>query len=66
MLLGNLTCYLFGTVWFLAVYARTGSPMGLLAALSCCVFPFLLPDLCKLLLAAACARIIRKHLRLPE
>ena len=51
MTLGLLLCYAFGTAWFMAVYARTGGPIGLGAALSMCVFPFILPDIAKMALA---------------
>ncbi|MBQ9346440.1 MAG: biotin transporter BioY, partial [Oscillibacter sp.] len=51
--LGLAVCYAFGTAWFLKVYASTTGPIGLTAALGWCVFPFLLPDGVKLVLALA-------------
>lgn len=54
--LGLAVCYAFGTIWFLQVYAASTGPIGLVAALNWCVFPFLLPDAVKLGLAAALAR----------
>lgn len=51
MVLGLLVCYAFGTVWFMQVYARTSGPVGLMAALGWCVFPYILPDLGKIALA---------------
>ena len=51
MALGLLLCYAFGTAWFMFVYARAGGPIGLGAALSMCVVPFLLPDCAKIALA---------------
>lgn len=51
MALGLLLCYAFGTAWFMAVYARTSGPIGLGAALSMCVLPFILPDCVKIALA---------------
>lgn len=51
MVLGLLLCYAFGTVWFLYVYASTKSAVGVMTALSWCVFPFVIPDLCKIALA---------------
>ena len=47
MALGTAACYLFGTVWFMAV---TG--MGLWMSLVYCVFPFLIGDALKIALAA--------------
>lgn len=51
MLLGTIVCYAFGTIWYLLVYAQTTEPVGWLTALSLCVFPFILPDILKMLLA---------------
>jgi biotin transport system substrate-specific component len=63
MVLGLAVCYAFGTAWFMAVYARTTGPVGLLTALGWCVFPFLVPDLIKLALAAALSARLAPHLR---
>ena len=49
-------CYLFGTVWFAAVYASSSGPVGLAAVLGWCVAPFVLPDLAKLALAVVLSR----------
>lgn len=53
MMLGLAICYLFGTVWFLLVYNNgVADPIGVGAALSLCVIPYLIPDAVKLFLAA--------------
>ncbi len=52
MAAGLAVCYAFGTVWFYFVYARTGEAMGIMKILSLCVFPFLIPDAVKMVLAA--------------
>lgn len=57
------TYYVFGTAWFLVVYARTTGPVGLASALSWCVIPFLVPDLVKLGLGVTLARRVKKYLR---
>lgn len=62
-LLGIATYYAFGTSWYLALYAMGGSPVGLLTALGYCVFPFIVPDLIKLGLAAVLAQRLEKHVR---
>lgn len=62
MVLGLVVCYAFGTAWFLVVYARSSGSIGLLTALGWCVFPFLLPDLCKLGLAVLLSRRIGNYL----
>ena len=51
MLLGMAVCYLFGTVWFVAVYAHRGNAVSFGAALGWCVLPYIVPDLIKLALA---------------
>ena len=60
MLLGLVVCYTFGTVWFMAVYAKQTGPISIAAALSLCVLPFALPDLAKLGLAILIASRLRK------
>ena len=62
-LAGLLVCYVSGTLWFTWVYARSSGAPGLTTALSLCVFPFLVPDLIKLVLAAALARRLKPHLK---
>jgi len=61
--LGLALCYAFGTAWFLALYAQSGSPMGLMAALGYCVFPFIIPDLVKLALAVLVSQRVGKYLQ---
>lgn len=56
MCAGLVVCYAFGTVWFLWVYTQRTGPIGLFAVLSKCVFPFIVPDLAKLILAEGIAR----------
>ena len=63
MVLGLLVCYVFGTIWFMVLYARNSGPIGLATALGWCVFPFVIPDLAKLALAALLARRVSRFLR---
>lgn len=51
MVAGLVVCYAFGTVWFMAIYAKEAGAIGLTTALGWCVFPFLVPDLIKITLA---------------
>ncbi len=51
MVLGLLVCYLFGTIWFMIVYARESGAIGVWTALGWCVFPYLIPDALKIVLA---------------
>ena len=59
MIAGLLVCYAFGTAWFMAVYARDSGSIGLITALSWCVFPYIIPDALKILLAAVMTRRLR-------
>lgn len=56
MVLGLIVCYAFGTAWFMIVYAKQSGAVGLLTALGWCVFPFIIPDIIKIVLALAICR----------
>lgn len=64
MVLGSVVCYAFGTAWFMVVYANANGPIGLMTALSWCVFPFIVPDLVKISLAILVTKRIEKYVRL--
>lgn len=51
MAAGMIVCYAFGTLWFMAVYARNMGAVGLATVLGWCVIPFIIPDLIKIALA---------------
>ena len=51
MLLGILVCYVFGTVWFMWVYANNTGEIGWWTAFLWCVVPYIIPDVLKILLA---------------
>ena len=60
MVCGLIICYAFGTAWFIYVYTNTKEPVGILTALSWCVFPFIIPDMIKIALALALTSRLRK------
>jgi len=60
MVLGMVTYYVFGTIWFMAVYTRTTGAVGLTAVLGWCVFPFIVPDLIKMGLALTLSGRLKK------
>lgn len=62
MLLGIAACYAVGTAWFMFVYIRNSGAVGLMTVLGWCVFPFVIPDLAKIVLALTLARTLRKPL----
>lgn len=51
MIFGLLVCYLFGTIWFMFVYARSTGAIGMWTALTWCVIPYIIPDGIKIGLA---------------
>lgn len=61
MAAGLLVCYAFGTAWFMVVYGRTNGPIGLVAALTSCVVPFIIPDIIKIGLAYVLSRKLKKY-----
>ena len=58
LVLGLALCYAFGTAWFMHVYIKNSGEVGLLTVLGWCVFPFIIPDLIKMALAAVVAKRI--------
>ena len=51
MFAGLILCYALGTAWFMYVSSSRGSSVSLLTALGWCVFPFIIPDILKILAA---------------
>lgn len=64
MIAGLIVCYAFGTAWFMTVYTKNTGDIGLAAALSWCVIPYIIPDVIKIVLAAAACRRLRPLLSL--
>ena len=62
MVIGLLVCYAFGTAWFMIVYSNKTGAIGLGTALAWCVFPFIIPDIVKLVLATLLTEKLRKNL----
>lgn len=60
MVLGLLACYAFGSVWFYQVYLNTGAAISFGLVLMKCVFPYLLPDAVKLVLAFLLTRRLKR------
>lgn len=64
MVLGLIACYAFGTVWFLLVYMASTGTVGLITVLGWCVFPFIIPDLCKIGLALLLTKRLKRYVTL--
>ena len=63
MIIGLIVCYAFGTAWFMTVYTNNTGAIGLGTALTLCVIPFIIPDICKMILAIFLSEKLRKELR---
>lgn len=63
--LALVSCYAFGTAWFMAVYMKKAGKIGLAAVLLKCVVPYIIPDLCKMGLALAFTKVVKDRLKLP-
>ena len=59
MVAGLIICYAFGTAWFMTVYAKQAGEVGLLTALGLCVFPYIIPDIVKIILALFLTKRLR-------
>jgi len=64
MACGLGVCYLFGSVWFTALYTLKGGDIGFWGALMMCVLPFVIPDAVKLVLAFTVSCRLKRILRL--
>ena len=51
MIVGQLLCYSFGTVWYMVMYMNSVEIVSLGTVLGVCVVPFIIPDIIKIGLA---------------
>ncbi len=64
LLIGLFLCYGFGSLWFLLISTSGKPSFGLTYVLGICVFPFIIPDVLKLVLAWVVSRRLKKSLHL--
>ncbi len=57
-----LVCYCMGTLWFFILYSDKKGFGELFYTLCLCVFPFIIPDTIKILLAFYISKRVKKHL----
>lgn len=60
MFVGLIACYTIGTAWFMIVYLRTTGAVQLIAVLTKCVFPFIIPDIVKIYAALYLTKRLKK------
>lgn len=63
MVVGLLICYLFGTFWFMQVYAQKSGTISFFTAFSWCVVPFIIPDIVKIVLAIDIVDRVSKYVK---
>lgn len=61
-----IVCYAFGTAWFIVLYTKNKGAIGVWSALCTCVFPYVIPDLVKIVLANRLSALIRRNRWLRE
>ncbi len=60
---GEVVLYIFGTAWFMLMYAKNTGTIGLATALGWCVIPFLIPDIVKLAMASVISSRLSKKIK---
>ena len=58
MVLGDIACLAFGTVWF---WQFNPMHLGLVATLSACVVPFIIPEIAKIIVALLVVTRVNKY-----
>lgn len=62
MIAGTAVLYTLGTIWFIILMGKSGTPYTLGSALMTCVVPFLLGDAIKIAAASTVGFVLRKTL----
>ncbi|MBQ7131142.1 MAG: biotin transporter BioY [Oscillospiraceae bacterium] len=58
----TLPCYALAVVWYFLVLGVKANYFSVMKAFACCVFPFLIPDVLKILLAVTVSKKVKKLL----
>ena len=58
MLVGDVICFAIGTIWFMILMKN-----GLVATLGLCVFPYIIPDIIKIIVAVIIVDRMKKYVR---
>lgn len=64
LVIGDILCFAFGTIWFMIVYSQKNEAVGLMTALGWCIFPFVIPDCIKLICAVLIGRKIKSLIKM--
>ena len=66
MVVGVAVCYLFGTLWVMVIYKGSVRTSNLQIALTYCVYPYILPDLVKIVLATFLVNYLKGYVKLSR
>lgn len=64
IIIGTIVYYVFGTAWYIILMNSQGNVTGLMAALSSCVIPFLIPDAVKIAVSVIIINRLNKIIKL--
>lgn len=63
MIVGVAVCYFFGTLWFMVVYKGSVTASNLQTALTFCVYPYILPDVIKIVVATVLVNYLKRYVK---
>ncbi len=63
MIIGVAICYTFGTLWYMTIYKESVTTDNLQLALTYCVYPFIVPDLVKIVIAAILVNRLKRFVK---
>ncbi|MGN0823968.1 MAG: biotin transporter BioY [Candidatus Coproplasma sp.] len=66
MVVGVAVCYFFGTLWFMVIYKGSVTTSNLQIALTYCVYPYIIPDLVKIVLATFLVNYLKSYVKLSR
>ncbi|MGN1104046.1 MAG: biotin transporter BioY [Candidatus Coproplasma sp.] len=66
MIAGVAVCYVFGTLWFMLIYKGSVTTSNLQIALSFCVYPYIIPDLIKIVLSTFLVNYLKGYVKLSS
>lgn len=66
MAVGVAVCYVFGTLWFMLIYKGSVTTSNLQIALTYCVYPYIIPDLVKIVLATFLVNYLKGYIKLAS
>ena len=64
--IGTIVCYIVGTIWFVLICTHNNTTISVWTALCYCVFPFILFDIIKLLIANAITNKLHNKITIEQ